>query len=86
MLTVYYEIAFLQHDEAGEIFGIIDNEGEQAAIDYLDNNYDYGTECEHSPRLTAPWGSSDKIFQSGSYTLSYNTQLDYISLTRMSEE
>ena len=57
----------------------------ELAFRYL-QQWDYGSESEHSPLDKEPWGSSDKThdFQDGdwTYTLSINPSLDYISLTR----
>ena len=79
--TLYYEIAFVQGEEAREVLEILDREGEAAAMSHL-TQWDFGGESEHSP-TTFPWGTSDLIFRDGEYVMSYNTQLGYIGLCRI---
>ena len=80
MSTVYFEIVFLQGDEAREPLDLLDREGAAAAMSYL-TQWDFGGESEHSPR-TRPWGTSDHTFRDGDYVMSYNTRLGYIGLCR----
>ena len=76
----YYEIVFLQGDEAKEPLQILDDKGEAKAIDYL-SDWDYGAEMEHT-KIEAPWGPDDDNFEKDDYILSYNTKLGYIGLVR----
>lgn len=77
---MYYEIVFLQGDEARETLAILDNEGENAAISHL-AQWDFGGKSEHSP-TGKPWGTSDHVVRDGDYFLSYNLRLGYIGLCR----
>tara|TARA_R100000808_G_C2120599_1_gene131970 strand:- start:583 stop:873 length:291 start_codon:yes stop_codon:yes gene_type:complete len=89
----YYTIVFFQNSAYTDLFEGCFDEYDVAnnrnvaelAFRYL-QQWDYGSESEHSPLDKEPWGSSDKThdFQDGdwTYTLSINPSLDYISLTR----
>lgn len=79
----YFNIVFRQGDDAIEPFEILNEEGAQAAIEYL-SMWDFGGESENciSESIDKPWGTGDKIYKSGCYILSYNTGLGYIGLTR----
>lgn len=83
---VYYDIVFITGDEATEPLEILDQHGENAAIEYL-AQWDYGAEMEHTPKTEKPWGSSDRVYKTDAgngqtYFLSWNSRLGYISLTR----
>lgn len=77
---MYYEIVFLQGDEAREALELLDREGETAAMNHL-AQWDFGGESEHSP-AGKPWGSSDHVVRDGDYFMSYNLRLGYIGLCR----
>ena len=80
----YFTIVFLQDDfDTKEPFEILNEQGEQAAIDYL-SQWDFGSESENclSGSIDKPWGASDCIYRKGFYILSYNERLGYIGLTR----
>lgn len=76
----YYEIVFLQGDEAEEPLKILRDDGEKAALKYL-TDWDYGKEMEHSP-VEQPWGDDDDIYEDEDYVMSYNQKLGYIGLVR----
>lgn len=76
---VYREIVFLQGSEADESIEILNNQGKEAAIQHL-ANYDCG---EGNIRESAPWGTSDQIFQTGQYIMAVNANIPYISLCVM---
>lgn len=80
----YYEIVFMQGEEADEPLKILDNKGESAAIEYL-ADWDYGGEMEHT-EVEAPWGPHDDTFEEDDYVLSYNDRLGYIGLVRKVKE
>ena len=78
----YERIVFLQGSEADEALQILDEQGEQAALDYLSNWWNKG---EHEQGNEHSYGASDKIFESESLEgpkliLSYNEGLGYIGL------
>jgi hypothetical protein len=76
----YYEIVFMQGEEADEPLKILEDKGEAKVIDYL-SDWDYGAEMEHT-KIEAPWGPDDDTFEKDDYILSYNTKLGYIGLVR----
>jgi hypothetical protein len=80
----YYEIVFLQGEEAVEPLKILDDKGEEEAIKYLEQ-WDYGKEMEHSP-MEQPWGAEDDTFDNGEYVMSWNSGLGYIGLVRKVKE
>lgn len=79
----YYEIVFLQGEEAEEVLAMIGDDGPRAAIDYL-AQWDQGGESEHclSESVDPPWGSGDSLHRSGHYILSWSHRLSYAGLTR----
>lgn len=79
----YFQIVFMQGDEAAEVLPIIEHQGELAAIDFL-SQWDFGPESQHTAE-PAPWGSGDRLYRSGQYILSYNTRLGYVGLCRVAE-
>ena len=79
----FAEVVFLQGDEALEPLAILDEKGEQAAIEYL-KQWDYGD----NPVIESkqwPWGMSDRNYKEGNYILSYNMGIGYISLIEIIE-
>ena len=76
----YFNIVFLQNDyETKELFKILNEKGECSVIEYL-SQWDYSDIQIGS--FDKPWGTSDTIYEKGSYVLSYNEPLGYIGLTR----
>ena len=75
----FQRIVFLQGDEAIEPINILNNEGKDAAINYL-AQWDMGDRGEVMDELAA--GSSDSTYEAGDYLLSWNTGLEYIGLER----
>jgi hypothetical protein len=82
-MNTYFQIISMQGHQASEVLPIIENQGEQAAIDFL-SQWDFGGESEHSPE-PAPWGSEDRLYRSGDYVLSYNLPLGYVGLCRLAQ-
>jgi hypothetical protein len=83
MKSNYYNIVFLHDYEMEEPFEILNEKGEDAAIEYL-SQWDFGSESEHcmNESIDKPWGTSDTVYKKGFYFLSYNEPLGYIGLTR----
>ena len=82
----YHDIVFMSGDDATEALEILDQHGEDRAMEYL-AQWDYGGENEHSPSTRKPWGTSDHVVQtqldSGDiYFMSYNQRRGYIGLVR----
>lgn len=80
----YYEIVFLQGEEADEPLKILHDKGEEDALKYLEQ-WDYGKEMEHSP-MEQPWGADDDNFETDEYVMSWNSGLGYIGLVRKVKE
>lgn len=79
----YQRIVFMQNEEAEEALAILDDQGEEAAIDHL-AQWDNGDEGEEFPETAA--GSSDDVHETeDGYILTYNRRLGYIGLERKIE-
>ena len=90
---MYHNIVFIQGEQYNALFdGWLDEydvannkDAARIMLRYL-QQWDYGSESEHSPLDEEPWGSSDKIhkFVEGDYTyvVSINTQCEYVGLCR----
>jgi len=76
----YASIVFLQGDEASEAFTILEEDGEDALLNYL-TQWDYGEYHDISDSSQA--GSDDTTFENGDYLVSYNRPLPYISLEKI---
>lgn len=73
----YEEVVFLQGEHADEALYILNQKGEEAALEYLKQWHYFG---EHPGTTQIPHGSGDEIFEKDGYTMSYSTQLNYIGL------
>lgn len=74
----YERVVFAQGDDADEPLGILDSDGEDAAIEYLAEWHNPG---EHETGDDLSHGSADDNFESDDgYILSWNTGLGYIGL------
>ncbi len=78
----YVSIVFAENADADMAFHILDNDGEDAVIDYL-AQWDMG---EGEFTKGKPWGSSDRLYRHGDYILTWNRGLSYISLNRIIRE
>lgn len=77
-MNVTYEcVVFMQGDAAERALAILEEKGEQAALDYLCNWHYPG---EHEERHEPSHGTADTVYKSGGYILSYNRALSYIGL------
>jgi hypothetical protein len=79
---VYETIVFMQDSNAEEALKILEEDGEDAAVDYLSqwDNGDGGEETKEEP-----WGKGDTLYKTGDLVLSYNTGVGYIGLARVKE-
>lgn len=77
-MTQYQRIVFMQGEEAEEALRILDEAGEEQAMDYLAqwDNGDGGGEVTDEPAS----GDDDDVCEAGGYRMSYNTRLGYIGL------
>ena len=73
----YEEVIFLQDSNAEEVLAILENDSEQAALDYLKQWHYPG---EHSIRKDEKISRRDSIYRNEDYVMYYNTGLDYIGL------
>jgi len=71
------EVVFLQGEEAAEPLRILQERGEQAALEYLKQWHYPG---EHMTRSGFGHGTSDETYEEGPYVMSYNLPLGYIGL------
>lgn len=83
MSKVYEHIVFAQGEDADEPLRILDEQGEEAAIEYL-LQWDDGECAEVSDASSA--GSSDDTFEVDDLILTYNRRLGYIGLERVLDE
>jgi hypothetical protein len=79
----FSQIVFLQGSEAEEPLEILNNQGEQAALEYL-KQWDMGDSYETTTGSGA--GRSDSQYQEGNYLMSWNDRIGYIGLERIDEE
>ena len=76
---MYQEIIFMHDYDDPEPFELLEEKGEEAAIEYL-SQWDSGEGPEIKQKL---WGKADQVFYSeDDYILSYNLGLGYISLCK----
>ncbi len=79
----YQEITFLQGEAATEAIALLEDHGEEAALDYL-KQWDNGDDSMCYDE--SPAGSYDQIYREGDYELNYNTALEYIGLYKIIRE
>lgn len=73
----YEDVVFLQGDEADEPLNILNNQGEDAAMEYLKQWHDTGN---HMGSDSLGHGSGDQTYEKDGYTMAWNFQLNYIGL------
>ena len=73
----YEDVVFLDGSEADEALSILNQEGEDAAMEYLKQWHDHGN---HMGREELPFGTSDRAYEKDGYIMGYNEPLGYISL------
>lgn len=89
---VFYNIVFLQSTpEAQEFLGVIDDYGEQKALEMLADTYDYhDMGGEHEPSPVPNYGSHDDVYTGDHdghrYILSYSRGLGTVGLDRIEDE
>jgi hypothetical protein len=81
---MYEDIVLMQGDEAREPLTILDQDGEEAAIDFLKQWHNPG---EHPRRYDTGAGTSDTIYKDDDgYILVYNWKEGYIGLCYKEKE
>jgi hypothetical protein len=73
----YERVVFMQGEEANEVMDILNNDGEDAAMDYL-RQWHYPGEGEGSNEIGA--GTEDEIYEKDGYTMNWNPYLPYVGL------
>jgi hypothetical protein len=75
----YQRIVFLQGEEADEALAILDNDGTEAALEFL-AQWDYGDAGETFDEPAN--GSDDEVYEDEAqhYRMSWNNRLGYIGL------
>jgi hypothetical protein len=92
----YYDIVFMQGDEAYDVLdklchvdGVVvhgaDDESIRAAVDYL-SQWDYGDESEHTIVTRDSFGRYDDEATHGEYLIGWNYGLSYVYLARLVED
>lgn len=76
-LDKYEDVVFLQGEEADEALDILNNEGKDAAMDYLIQWHDPG---HHMGKNELGIGSSDQTYRRDGYIMSWNSSFGYIGL------
>ena len=75
----YANIVFLQGHEAEEPLQILNDQGADAALQYL-MQWDNG---EYHDISGAPFGSKDRLYKQGEYVMAYNAPIGYIGLSKV---
>lgn len=76
----YANIVFMQGSEADEPLDILNNDGPEALLAYL-QQWDYGEYYDVSDEPSA--GSGDRTIEMGEYIISYNSRIGYIGLEKI---
>ena len=74
-MTQYHTIVSLKYNNAAPVVALIRAGKYKQAVEHL-KSWDYGAENEHSPYDAPPWGTYDKTYKTGRYTLAWNFALD----------
>lgn len=73
----YEDVVFMQGEEANEPLDILNTQGEDAAMKYLQQWHSPG---QHMGSAELGHGSSDQIYEKDGYIMAWNTPLNYIGL------
>lgn len=76
-LERYEDVVFIQGSEAEEPLRILNDQGPEAALEYLKQWHSHG---EHMGSNEVSHGADDKVFKKDGYIMSWNNKLDYIGL------
>jgi hypothetical protein len=74
----YEDVVYLQGEEANEVMDILNNDGRDAAMEYLKQWHDSGN---HMGRNELGHGTEDKTYAKDGYIMFWNPYLPYIGLT-----
>lgn len=73
----YESVVFMQGDEANEVMDILNNDGRDAAMEYLKQWHDLG---HHMGSNKIGAGTQDKTYEKDGYIMNWNPYLPYIGL------
>jgi len=73
----YEDVVFIQGEEANEPLDILEEKGENAALEYLQQWHYPG---EHSTRNELPHGAEDRTYDVDGYHMAWNPRIGYIGL------
>ena len=73
----YEDVVFMQGEEADEPLNILNTQGEDAALKYLQQWHSPG---QHMGSAELGHGSSDQTYEKDGYVMAWNTPLNYIGL------
>jgi len=76
---LFAQVVFIQGQDANTPLSILNNYGEESAIDYL-SQWDYGEYHQVTENYLKEIGSNDEVFETDDHILTYNLRLNYISL------
>lgn len=84
----YTNIVFMQGEDANETLNILEELGEEATYNHLQQwNYGDAPIEENNSKYFTPWGESDTLYEVKRnglhYVMSYNTRIGYIGLTEI---
>ena len=74
----YEDVVYIQGQEADEVMDILNNDGRDAAMEYLKQWHEPGN---HMGRTELGHGTNDKIHEKDGYIMFWNPYLPYIGLT-----
>ena len=74
----YEDVVFFQGEEADEAMDILNNDGKDAALEFLKQWHYPG---QHMGRHELPHGTQDKTYEKDGYIMAWNPYLPYIGLT-----
>lgn len=77
LIVKYEQVVFMQGEEADAVLEVLDDQGEEAALEYLAQWHNPG---EHEVRDESAAGTDDNEFRDGDYILSWNNHFGYIGL------
>lgn len=83
MASKWIDVVFLQGEEADEPLRILDEEGVEAALDYL-AQWDMG-DGGGEERDESPAGSDDDTYEVDGYQMNVNMHIGYIGLCRLED-
>jgi hypothetical protein len=82
-MKVFEQVVFMQDENADEAFEILNNEGEAAALEFLQQWHYPG---EHETRAETASGTFDPTYEKDGYIMVWNPRMNYIGLEYETDE